>query len=147
MGILMDRRTWIQLACASVATTYGELSSAEQLVVVAHPSVRQASFSKQELSAIFTTRKRNYDEGGRIIALNLPPRSDARVEFDRIVLGMGPDEVARYWIDRKVRGGDPPPKQIPSLNLIAPLVSKLPGAIGYLPASLARNLNVVARLS
>jgi hypothetical protein len=59
---------------------------------------------------------------------------------------MNPDEVARYWIDRKVRGGDPPPKHVPSVAMMAKLVERLPGTIGYLPASAARGLRIVARV-
>ena len=116
------------------------------LVVVVNKSVSQASFSKTELAAIFTTRKRNYDGGQRIIPLNLPPRQSQRVEFDNKVLGMSPDEIARYWIDRKVRGGNSPPRHVPSAALVARLVDKLPGCIGYVPSSLAGNLKIVARV-
>jgi ABC-type phosphate transport system substrate-binding protein len=124
----------------------GEARAAGPLVVIVHGSVTQGSFSQGELSAIFTTRRRNYDGGQRVIPLNLPPGDEGRVTFDEKVLGMSPDEIARYWIDRKVRGGNAPPRHVPSAALIARLVEKLPGAIGYVPASMAGSLRVVARV-
>lgn len=143
----MNRRELIAAAVAlGSATVIGRAQAAEPLVVIVNKSVGQAAFSQGELSAIFTTRKRNFDGGQRVIPLNLPPRAEARVTFDREILGMGPDEVARYWIDRKVRGGNPPPRHVPSAALVARLVEKLPGAIGYVPASLAGTLRIVARI-
>jgi hypothetical protein len=39
--------------------------------------------------------------------------------------------VARYWIERKIRGQGGPPRIIPSANLVARIVARVPGAIGY----------------
>jgi ABC-type phosphate transport system substrate-binding protein len=142
----MKRRDFIAVAVGAATWARLEEAAADQLVVVVNENVRQSTFSNGELAAIFTTRRRNYENGGRIIPLNLPARSGDRVHFDESVLGMDPDEVARYWIDRKVRGGDPPPKQVPSAALVARLVQKLPGAIGYVPASMAAGLKIIARL-
>jgi hypothetical protein len=44
---------------------------------------------------------------------------------------MNPDEVARYWIDRRVRGGHRPPRQVPGAALMVRIVASLEGAIGY----------------
>lgn len=143
----MNRRELIASLVALGGTSISHPSlAAIPLVVIVNSSVSQGSFSTGELSAIFTTRKRNYDGGQRVIPLNLPPGDEGRVTFDKKVLGMGPDEVARYWIDRKVRGGNPPPRHVPSAALVARLVEKLPGAIGYVPASLAGKLRVVAEI-
>lgn len=144
---MMKRRELIAVAIAlGGAAVIGSAKAAGPLVVIVNQSVKQAVFSRGELSAIFTTRKRNFDGGQRVIPLNLPPRDEARVAFDHEVLGMNPDEVARYWIDRRVRGGNPPPRHVPSAALVARLVEKLPGAIGYVPASVAGTLRVVARI-
>ena len=60
---------------------------------------------------------------------------------------MDPDAVARFWLDRRVRSGSPPPRQAPDPVMIARLVAKLEGAIGYVPESLvARDVRVVARI-
>ena len=47
---------------------------------------------------------------------------------------MSPDEVGRYWVDRKVRGQSGAPRSLPSPAHIAKVVAKFPHAIGYLPA-------------
>jgi hypothetical protein len=84
---------------------------------------------------MFTTRKQSWNGGGRIVPFNFPPKHEVRVDFDRAVLEMSPEEVARYWIDRRIRGGTPPPKSVNNAALIVRLVSKLEGAIGYVPRS------------
>ena len=55
-----------------------------------------------------------------------------RVGFDRAVLGMTPDAVGRFWVDRKVRGQSAAPRSLPSAAHMAKVAAKFPGAIGYL---------------
>lgn len=114
----------------------------EPLVVIVHPSNHEHP-SRAEVAAMFITRKQDWGAGKRILPFNFPAKHDVRVSFDRAVLDMDPDAVARYWIDRRIRGGNPPPKQIPNAQLMLRLVQKLDGAIGYVPASIAQNVRVL----
>jgi hypothetical protein len=99
------------------------------------------------LAAIFTTRQQTWSRGARIVPFNFPAKHPSRVAFDQKILGMGPDQIARYWIDRRVRGGKSPPKQVSSGALIVRLVDKLEGAIGYVPESIVTgNVRVVAKI-
>jgi hypothetical protein len=41
---------------------------------------------------------------------NHAAHSTDRIGFDQTVLRMGPDEVNRFWIDRKIRGLPGPPR-------------------------------------
>lgn len=102
-------------------------------IVVIVNSQNQAALSLADLATIFTTRKQTWDGGKRIVPFNFPAKHEVRVAFDRAVLEMNADEVARYWIDRRIRGGNPPPKQVNNARLIVRLVEKLDGAIGYVP--------------
>jgi hypothetical protein len=68
--------------------------------------------------------------GGKLVPLNQPPGTPARGEFDRVVLGLEPDDVARFWIDQRIRGLGSAPRAFPAA-LIARVVPQLPGAIGY----------------
>jgi len=71
----------------------------------------------------------------RLVALNLPASSDARARFDQAVLGMNPETVSRYWIDRKIRGQSAPPKALEGPDLVQRVVTRLDGAIGYVRLS------------
>jgi hypothetical protein len=81
----------------------------------------------------------HWGDNERILAFNAPAMNPVRVAFDRSVLGMDPDEVARFWIDRRVRGGHRPPRQLTSWALMLRVVSAVDGAIGYAPASAAND--------
>ena len=73
--------------------------------------------------------------GKRLLPLNLTPASRERSAFDRIVLDMSPQAIARYWVDRKIRGDSGPPKTIDPLDLLQRVVARLDGAIGYAPVN------------
>ena len=67
----------------------------------------------------------------RLAPFNAEPNSDARAGFDLSVLGMTPDQIGRFWVDRKVRGQGAAPRSLPAIHL-AKVIAKFPGAIGYL---------------
>jgi ABC-type phosphate transport system substrate-binding protein len=72
------------------------------------------------------------DSGGnRLIPLNRATATEERQQFDRVVLGKSPDEMARYWIDRKIRGQSGAPKAVEPVDVYERVVAKLDGAIGY----------------
>ena len=118
-----------------------------ELVVMVHPKVQLPFLDELELEAIFTTQRRYWSGSQAIVPFNLPPRSDPRILFDHVVLRMDPDEVGRYWLDRRVRGGPPPPRQAPDALTAARLVARLEGAIAYgLAIQTVPDVRVVARI-
>ena len=145
----MKRRDFMSaaLVLGGALWTPRALGADEDLAVIVHTASPIRGISREELRAIFTTRMRSWDDGTKLIPLNFAPRDPQRVLFDRIVLGMEPDEVGRFWIDRKVRGGNPPPKHVPNVKIMRGAVAKLRGAIGYLPvASVGDAVRIVARV-
>ncbi|WP_437915155.1 hypothetical protein WME73_06830 [Sorangium sp. So ce302] len=62
-----------------------------------------------------------------------------RIAFDEAVLGMSPEEVGLYWIDRKIRGHSGPPKGVLNAATVVWIVSRVDGAIGFVRASAAGN--------
>ena len=134
-------------AIVAVAAPAPAAGGSPEIAVIANPQVPIEEASAAKLNAIFTTRTQRWDDGTPIRPLNFPARDDLRVAFDRAVLGLEPDEVARFWIDRRVRGGNPPPRQVPNARLMVGVVGKLDGAIGYVPAKDATGaVRVVARV-
>ncbi len=122
-------------------------AATRDLVVVVHPRAPTGDLSDVELEGIFLTLRRFWRGSQTIIPFNLAPRSEPRVTFDQVVLQMDADEVARYWLDRRVRGGPPPPRQAPDPVTLARLVARLEGAIGYAPADTPlEGVRVVARV-
>jgi hypothetical protein len=75
------------------------------------------------------------DHGTRLVPLNQPPGMPARVAFDRALLGLEPDAIARFWIDQRIRGQGSAPRAIPTVSLLLRVLAQLPGGITYLRRS------------
>ena len=129
---------WLVLSLAAVLCLL--LPSAERsarasdrvvlAVVVAKTSaVQDLSFA--ELRRIFTNEGDSDSTGQRYVPFNHPPRTNDRAGFDQVVLGMSPDDVSQFWIERKIRGLPGPPRSVDSLSLLLRLVAHLPGAVAY----------------
>lgn len=117
------------------------------LDVFVHRSSTVTQLSAHELEALFTRTQTRWADGSPVIPLSFAAGADARVSFDRVVLRLGPDEVGRFWLDRRIRGLGLPPRQVPSATLMQQVVANLPGAIGYAPSLPARTgVKVVARI-
>jgi ABC-type phosphate transport system substrate-binding protein len=104
-------------------------------VIIANKAVAAASISRDELRPIFQTKHNAWPDGTPAHPFNLPETDTARQAFDETVLGLDPTRVARYWIDRKIRGGERPPPNVPSSAVMVRIVSKTPGGVGYVDAA------------
>jgi hypothetical protein len=134
------------LVLSSLLDAKSVLAAPQELAVIVHPS-NPSRVSIEEIAAIFKTTMRYWSGSKRVVALNLPPRSPDRVLFDRVVLGMDPDESFRYWIDRKIRGGEPAPRSVPDPQLVLRIVQRMEAAIGYAPSHLVKGgVRVIARV-
>jgi hypothetical protein len=114
------------------------------LVLVVGQSSPITNISKADLAHVFSADPIRV-AGNVVVPFSMPPASPERQAFDLAVLGMAPDEVNRFWIDRRIRGQGSPPKSAPSAEVVAKVVAKFPGAIGYVPiAALNPGLRPVA---
>jgi hypothetical protein len=105
----------------------------KKLVVVVAKGSSVTNISRSDLKRCFTSEP--VSVGDRtLVPFNAAPNTPDRVGFDKAVLGMSPDEVGRFWIDRKVRGQSAAPRSLPSAAHVAKVAAKFPGAIGYLTA-------------
>jgi len=129
-----------------LAALSGPAHGGDEIAIVANKDLGVSSLSQSDLRPLFQTTKTSWS-GGKALPLNLPTGDSTRRGFDAAVLGLDPDRVARYWVDRKIRGGNPPPKALPKASLVLKVVSAKKGAIGYVPASAVNSsVKVVARI-
>ncbi len=118
-----------------------------ELDIIVHAASDVQTIDGTELSKIFRGTRSTLPDGSPAIAFNLPPNHGYRIVLDRVVLGMTPHEVGRYWVDQRIRGMGRPPKQVSDPALMAKIVAKLPGSIGYVPAGHAvAGTRIVARI-
>jgi hypothetical protein len=125
----------------------GASAGADEIVVIVHKDNPATELGQSDLRPIFQTIKTEWPSGSKIMPLNLPEADAARLGFDAAVLGLDPDRVARYWVDRKIRGGNPPPKKVPSGGMAVKLVAAKAEAVGYANASdVDKSVKIVARI-
>lgn len=104
------------------------------LVLVVGKDNPIGSITRAELNRLYSGDAIKID-GQPAVPFALGANRPERHAFDEVVLGMGPDEVNKYWIDRRIRGQGNPPRSAPSPEVMARVVASFPAAIGYLPAS------------
>src|SRR4051812_14350816 len=95
------RRSAIPAPCALAGLAGTAHADHKKLVVVVAKGSSITSISRSDLKHCFMGD--SVSEGGKtLVPFNAEPRTTSRGGFDRGVLGMSPDEVGRYWVDRKV---------------------------------------------
>jgi hypothetical protein len=136
----------ILVAITLVVLTWSSSAFADskKLVVVVAKGSSITSISRSDLKHCFSGE--TVSGGGKtLVPFNFATSTAEREGFDKAVLGMSPDEVGQYWINRKVRGQSAAPRSLPSNAHVAKVVAKFPGAIGYLPAdALTADVKAVA---
>ena len=122
------------LAGTGVTTPVGAGEAKTRLAIIVSKDSPVSDISFYELKRLYLGEQINAS-GKRLLPLNLTPSSRERGAFDRTVLNMSPEAIARYWVDRKIRGDSGPPKAIEPLDLLQRVVGRLDGAIGYAPVN------------
>lgn len=121
------------LLFASLGANSLHAGSEITLEVIVNAASPVKELSAYEIEALFTRTQSRWSDGTAVIPLSFPMNSEARVLFDRVALRLNPDEVGRFWLDRRIRGLGLPPRQVPAAALMSQVVANLSGAVGYLP--------------
>jgi hypothetical protein len=135
----MQRRAFL-LGSSSALAALGWIDAASgepsyTLVPVVARGSSLSDITLGTLRRIFLGETIDGPDGTRFVGFNHPPKTRPRALFDNVVLGMGPDEAARYWVDQRIRGGARPPRTVPNIDLLRQVIAQLPGAISYLPSN------------
>lgn len=131
----MFTRTCISLALVVTAFALFPLASRvdaadEPLLVIVGVSFPGNDVSLAALKDAFGGQTTTAS-GKKLIPINHPLEAPLRVVFDRAVLGLAPDAVGRFWVDRRIRGQGAPPTTAATPELAVRIVASLPGAISY----------------
>ncbi len=134
----------VAVALATLAPRPVRAGNEVALAIIVAPGSKLTNISIDDLRRVFQSERLTDPAGNRLIGLNHPPKTVDRAGFDRAVLGMDPETVGRFWIDRKIRGSSGPPRTVDSLAILRRVVEKLPGAIGYIrPAQLSGEVRAI----
>ena|SRR5688572_11132176 len=136
------------LLAAGVLSWSASSTAGDPIAVIVNPGNPISSISVSDLRPIFQTTKTSWgNSAGDAMPLNLPEDSPVRQEFDKATLGLDPDRVARYWQDRKIRGGARAPTRVPSSGAVLKVVAAKLGAVGYVKVSeVNATVKVVAKI-
>lgn len=116
----------------------------EPLAVVVANDSSLGDLSFYRLSRLYRGDAMEAPGGKKLLPLNRGSTTAERVGFDQSVLGMTPEEAARYWIDRRIRGQSGAPKAVDPASVLQKVVARLPGAISYVRVSeLSSQMKVV----
>jgi hypothetical protein len=108
-------------------------AEARKLVVVVAKGSSVTNISHGDLKRCFLGEP--VAAGGKaLVPFNAAPNTPDRAGFDKAVLGMTPNEVGKFWVERKIRGQSGAPRALPSVAHIVKVAAKFPGAISYVPA-------------
>lgn len=140
---------WVAIAVLGTfaAVPVRALPNDDTLVIV-NLQTRVTQLSAVEIETIFTRAQTRWDDGTPIVPINAPTGTALRTLFDRVVLRLDPEEVGRFWIDRRIRGMGVPPRNLAEPAAVVRVVEKLNGAIAYAPEALVRGaqVRIVARI-
>jgi ABC-type phosphate transport system substrate-binding protein len=119
------------LVAAVPSPRSGVRAAEPPLVMIVSKDTPLTNISTAQLRRTFQGELAEYTSGKRLIPINHPLQSSARVHFDMIVLGLGQTEVGRFWIDRRIRDQSGPPRTVPSAEMALRFVMSMKGSITY----------------
>jgi len=133
---MISRRNAL-LGCVAVtafvwldASPAGADSGAEPLAIVSAKAGGVSELSLYQLKRLYLGDSVP-GGNGELIALNRDAKGAERIGFDQSVLGMTPEAVARYWIDRRIRGQSGAPKAVEPAPVVQRVLARLPRAVSY----------------
>ena len=117
------------LGLVAVRTRSADAGRPTPMAVVVSANCPLANLSLYQLKHLYLGEYVSGPDGQRLVPLNRTPPE--RVVFDSAVLSMTADEVAAYWIDRRIRGERGSPRAMPSGEVALRMVAHLEGAVTY----------------
>lgn len=109
------------------------LAEDRPIALVVNPQSPLKDLSMAEIRNIFLGQKKTWPSGEPIVPIYLVPTSPVSEAFARQALGKSLEDLEKYWIDARIRGGPKKPRTVPTPVVARKLVGSLPTAIAYLP--------------
>ena len=100
------------------------------LAIVVHPG-RTAALGIEDVAHIYLRKRRFWEDGAPIVALNREPGSATRALFSHRVLRTDPSQLEEYW-NQKYFEGIFPPTVVSSGAAVKRYVAADRNAIGYI---------------
>lgn len=108
---------------------------AEEIVMIVNEQNSVNEISLAQVQNYFLKRTREWPNGQVVRFFDRREGSDERKIFLRDMLKKSSREVELYWIGQKLYSGNTAPLQVSTDSMMVSMISRFPGAIGYVSAS------------
>ena len=128
---------FLVLALVRTSEVRAQIGPSTAVAIVVHPSTRIDNLAFDELRRIFRGERQFWpDQKTRITLLvRAPVAQERKLVLDKIY-GMSEEAFREYWIAKMFRAEVASgPKLVYSSEMARELVTAIPGAIGFMPAS------------
>lgn len=117
-----------------IAVMSGVLFS-QEITIIVNEKNPQAEISRSTLARYYFKEIRQWPDGMPVRFFDQRDDAETRKIFLESILRKSSREVELFWIGQKLYTGNRAPLQIGSDNMIASMVARFPGAVGYVSPS------------
>jgi ABC-type phosphate transport system substrate-binding protein len=128
------KRAWTILCTAMLVFAATPLRAADTELAIIVNRERRTNLTRDDVASIFLKKRRFWEDGAPIVALNRESDSAARDTFSRVVLGTSSGRLAAYWNEQYFHGIFPP-ATLESSAAVKRYVASDRNAIGYVDAT------------
>lgn len=107
---------------------------AEELAIIVNEQNPVSEISPLQIQNYFLKRVREWPNGMAVRFFDRRDDSKERKQFLNLYLRKSSRELELYWIGQKLYSGNSAPIQVSTDSMMASMVSRFPGAIGYVSA-------------
>ncbi|MFA6236314.1 MAG: substrate-binding domain-containing protein [Bacteriovorax sp.] len=108
---------------------------AQDVVIIVNEQNPITEITRDQIRNFFLKNVRQWPSGTPVRFFDMSDTREERRYFLRQYVKKTPREVDLYWIGQKLYSGNSAPLQISSDAMIAGVVSRFPGAIGYVSSA------------
>ena len=107
----------------------------DEIIVIVNKENPLAKISRAELIKIYLGKKSLFENGSKIIPVDLTEEKSLRTQFYETILGKDINKLKNYWIKRIFSGQGSPPQVLKKIEHIKNFVANTEGGIGYIRTS------------
>jgi ABC-type phosphate transport system substrate-binding protein len=126
---------------------FSQARGAEGYKVIVHSSNSVGTMTAERVSAIFLKKVSKWNNGRRIMPVDLVAGSSAREKFSKGIHGKSISAIKSFWQQQVFSGRDVPPPEKTSDRQVIAYVEANPNAIGYVSKSAAQGNTKVLRIT
>ena len=124
----------IILSSIIIVALFSAHSIAQNFQVIVNPANSVSELNNSDLSKIFLKTKSSWNDGLKIVPVDLNARSETRGTFSQEIHGRSVGAIRSHWQQAAFSGAGTAPLERPNDAEVITFVKNNPGAIGYVSA-------------